>query len=109
MYVMFSGTAATQIYTFFLTLSLHDPLPIYPAPVRMRPGSVRAHLDRVQLADLALRVQRVGAIRVHAGPVHPGPPLHRLAALIRGAADRDRKSTRLNSSHSCAPRMQSSA
>src|SRR2546430_12836183 len=65
-FFFFNDTATTEIYT----LSLHDALPIYPAP-RLPPGpGRRRHLDHPVL------------------PVAAGDP------------DGDRKSTRLNSSHS---------
>src|SRR3712207_9183521 len=70
LFFFFNDTATTEIYT----LSLHDALPIW---VR------RARRHARQVALLPAR---------HRAP-HPGALLH-----ARGAA-RDRKSTRLNSSH----------
>src|SRR2546430_13118821 len=70
-FFFFNDTATTEIYT----LSLHDALPIYRAQRGHRPGSVRA---------AAAGRERQG------GRPEQGP----------GAGDGDRKSTRLNSSHS---------
>src|SRR2546430_4543509 len=73
-FFFFNDTATTEIYT----LSLHDALPIYRVQRRVR----LRHRD----------VQRPGAQRAGA---------HRLlGARLAGARPRDRKSTRLNSSHS---------
>src|SRR5438128_11593537 len=77
-----NDAATTEIYT----LSLHDALPISVArrqaaaqPVRRRVGSGARRLRRA----------RIGLVRRRAAHHHRG----------RGLADRDRKSTRLNSSH----------
>src|SRR3989454_11926912 len=70
-FFFFNDTATTEIYT----LSLHDALPICeepPAP-HQQPEEDR----------------RAGGLR----------PAHRRARADRGPGDRDRKSTRLNSSH----------
>src|SRR3546814_9077776 len=57
------------------------------------------------LAQAGDGVHQVAALRLHADDL----PVE-LAGLHLGAqVDRDRKSTRLNSSHSCAPRMPTSA
>src|SRR5437762_8034076 len=74
--------AATEIYT----LSLHDALPIYEA-------LSRTALSRTRVASrCASAVERAGG---GAGPQdrHPVHAVH--------LAQRDRKSTRLNSSHRC--------
>src|SRR2546430_17328199 len=73
----FNDTATTEIYT----LSLHDALPIFLA---RSPGAWRL---RVGIPDLD---ENPGSV---AGQVHR----YRLAGLAGGV---DRKSTRLNSSHS---------
>src|SRR3712207_7181425 len=77
----FNDTATTEIYT----LSLHDALPI-----------CGAHRD-------ARRARRRGAVGVVQHLLHPGPRRRRGgrrgARHPGGAAGRDRKSTRLNSSH----------
>src|SRR2546430_2590807 len=75
-FFFFNDTATTEIYT----LSLHDALPIWPA-TRVGVGPAR---------EPAARGIRHGGVRVHALP-HGG-------RAVRAA--RDRKSTRLNSSHS---------
>src|SRR3712207_7444704 len=77
----FNDTATTEIYT----LSLHDALPICPGP-----GALR-------------RAARDGLV-AWAHPDHPAgllraPLLRDAAAAIVRAVARDRKSTRLNSSH----------
>src|SRR3712207_7319538 len=69
-FFFFNDTATTEIYT----LSLHDALPI-SGPLHRRRGDPHVHLDRPGLAQHADQ----GALGV--------------------AADEDRKSTRLNSSH----------
>src|SRR3712207_8136290 len=79
-FFFFNDTATTEIYT----LSLHDALPISPACrswtwrprcARCSPPATIAALDRRRPSEAA-RVR-----------------------LLRGARPRDRKSTRLNSSH----------
>src|SRR3712207_7962932 len=77
-----NDTATTEIYT----LSLHDALPIWPALPPPRPARAGG-----QLALLAGTRHRPG-VGAHAGVQHVSP--HRHPARVR-----DRKSTRLNSSH----------
>src|SRR3546814_13919717 len=74
----FDDTATTEIYTYLPTLSLHDALPILPLPVRPRRQDQQGHL-------LGPLPQQAGA----------SPPLRQSIRADR----RDRKSTRLNSSH----------
>src|SRR3712207_8930181 len=86
MFFFFNDTATTEIYT----LSLHDALPI-SRPARRRARDRRAapaalHGDRDAHARLDLREN----------PRRPGGR-GRAARRVRPA--RDRKSTRLNSSH----------
>src|SRR2546427_12418978 len=73
-FFFFNDTATTEIYT----LSLHDALPISTTVPQMTNGAHRANLQ-----------------------LHP-PRTPHAAVRSRGtpATDRDRKSTRLNSSHS---------
>src|SRR5258707_4634078 len=71
-FFFFNDTATTEIYT----LSLHDALPIYLVHVRM-PGSFQVRLP--------IKIRRQ---RLHLGNFHS------VIGLVR-----DRKSTRLNSSH----------
>src|SRR5438128_3190018 len=80
LYFFFSVTATTEIYT----LSLHDALPIL--------GGFRRAARRCERAPVACVV---------AGePPERGDERSRSArCLQRGAAEGDRKSTRLNSSH----------
>src|SRR3712207_7300888 len=79
MFFFFNDTATTEIYT----LSLHDALPICP---------------------VGRRARRIAwPLGAHADPLPPGPvagvPHRRPAELRAHPARRDRKSTRLNSSH----------
>src|SRR3712207_9298511 len=80
-FFFFNDTATTEIYT----LSLHDALPIWPRAARRRPGPrAGAHPPR--------RRRAAGGLG-HRDQDRP--------ARRRGDRDpdRDRKSTRLNSSH----------
>src|SRR2546430_12679313 len=70
-FFFFNDTATTEIYT----LSLHDALPISP-PFAV-PGALPAH-----------------------GRARPPPPWRATARQAGDGGRRDRKSTRLNSSHS---------
>src|SRR2546430_15097678 len=78
-FFFFNDTATTEIYT----LSLHDALPISPERRVVRQSHVLEHTDRhegvVMAGDVAIVVLHV---------------LHARAEAL------DRKSTRLNSSHS---------
>src|SRR2546427_3531354 len=78
-FFFFNDTATTEIYT----LSLHDALPISVEP---RQEKIRA--EKIRHRKLA--VAEVRPVETAVGPVHEG--FH--------AVKRDRKSTRLNSSHS---------
>src|SRR5256885_11103822 len=83
-FFFFNDTATTEIYT----LSLHDALPIYPGEnlsLRARAG-IRQHL-----ADEHLRPESDAVALNGAG--------RRLRPARRARGVRDRKSTRLNSSH----------
>src|SRR2546430_9743400 len=73
----FNDTATTEIYT----LSLHDALPICSSRARSTPRRFR---------------ESAGTARAHGGRPRRAPRRRRR----RGALPRDRKSTRLNSSHS---------
>src|SRR2546430_13714752 len=73
-FFFFNDTATTEIYT----LSLHDALPISNRPSDVESGEIR-----------------------HAERAHRHPEiLQRCIDLLRQRACEDRKSTRLNSSHS---------
>src|SRR3712207_8540658 len=94
MFFFFNDTATTEIYT----LSLHDALPISRgARLRRRRA---AHADR---SDPVRRLGRpVRAREDGQGARHREPPVRR--RVLGGGPDgpghpRDRKSTRLNSSH----------
>src|SRR5205807_10423573 len=84
MFFFFPATPPTEFYT----LSLHDALPICHLG-RARSGSRR----RVGLCDAAAR-HRAGC-----GGHRPAGGVVRRDRPVRGAVARDRKSTRLNSSH----------
>src|SRR2546430_11030656 len=76
-FFFFNDTATTEIYT----LSLHDALPISVSQALGRMGrNAAAPLDAAVARELA---EREGA-----------------KAVVQGQIDPDRKSTRLNSSHS---------
>src|SRR5256885_13261437 len=75
-FFFFNDTATTEIYT----LSLHDALPILQAPVRGGVG-IRLSGGNDEPLQLWRHRQRGGSVRLDTGK------------------QRDRKSTRLNSSH----------
>src|SRR3712207_8354973 len=88
----FHDTATTEIYT----LSLHDALPIFVRPprepVRKQNGDrVATRAERAAVVD-ALRPRVVDADG-------PESRLHGLREAQNNTRRRDRKSTRLNSSH----------
>src|SRR2546426_8707743 len=77
-FFFFNDTATTEIYT----LSLHDALPIL--------GGYRLR---------APHPWESGQRRLHGGALTRGHPIPRAAADASEARIRDRKSTRLNSTH----------
>src|SRR3712207_9041212 len=77
-FVFFNDTATTEIYT----LSLHDALPIFVGRP-LRAGRPRPRRGR----------------RTRPGVPHRGDRPGARPALVRPRQRRDRKSTRLNSSH----------
>src|SRR3546814_7882208 len=117
----FNSPATTEIYTYLHTLSRHDALPICQPGTRLRQRRRKgARIDREQ--QIALVDDRAVA-EMHAGD-RPRDARTHLDRLRRFEAPNiivppvarpferrreDRKSTRLNSSHSCASRMPSSA
>src|SRR2546426_7730052 len=82
-FFFFNDTATTEIYT----LSLHDALPILRGRMRASRG---ATADRKHRQERRADSHRAGCCALHAGA-------RRGAAQARRT--RDRKSTRLNSSH----------
>src|SRR3546814_12254511 len=93
----FNCPATPESYTYRHPLSLHDSLPIY-----------RVHLGRVHEVHAAF--ERTVEDAVGRGLVHllaKGHGAHADGRHLQRTGDR--KSTRLNSSHSCASRMPSSA
>src|SRR5260370_41628236 len=87
LFFFFNDTATTEIYT----LSLHDALPIYPSRLQARP-------DQAVLPQAGRRPV-AGDGRGLSGITRRAAPGDRCAEAGRGALRRDRKSTRLNSSH----------
>src|SRR5438045_8285025 len=78
----------------FSSLTLHDSLPILWTPVWRR-------IDLNQTAGTLVRYTAAARRKAHARAervLTPSPPMQQ-AAGIRRARHRDRKSTRLNSSH----------
>src|SRR3546814_7527715 len=131
----FNDTATTEIYTYLHTLSLHDALPIY-ALLTLTTEIVSAHVmnNSVGINDLPGLIGSVHAALVGLGSpaeqaveLKPAVPVKssikpdyivcledgvKLKMLKRHLMTHhgltpDRKSTRLNSRHSCAPRMPS--
>src|SRR3712207_8469629 len=80
MFFFFNDTATTEIYT----LSLHGALPIF-----LGDRALALHLGGMGYRGIA---EEVGVSKNTVGPLIR-------AALKRRGRDRDRKSTRLNSSH----------
>src|SRR2546427_6925148 len=78
-FFFFNDTATTEIYT----LSLHDALPI----------------SRIRAGDLGVRAHG-GRRDAEPGRARGGAAAHGAGARQRGHRGQDRKSTRLNSSHS---------
>src|SRR5206468_12123834 len=84
------------------TLSLHDALPISEATAasgRGHVGVAGAHAILEPKQPVARGRADARRQPAHADHVLEEPPLHRPAALEGGVLHRDRKSTRLNSSH----------
>src|SRR3546814_8211361 len=72
-------------------------------------GRLAARLDLHRRLALGRRVAKGGALRDMVGAGVKTIILHELRGFVLHARRGDRKSTRLNSSHSCASRMPSSA
>src|SRR5206468_13126102 len=86
------------------TLSLHDALPTSRS--RRQPGRFQIRLARAEEHELAARLEHGRqALEYQVEPLLPGQPRHhgddrpRRLAQLELAPERDRKSTRLNSSH----------
>src|SRR5256885_9891913 len=86
-FFFFNDTATTEIYT----LSLHDALPILSRPIFLRD----ANEPRSGLSDCP----GIGCDRRALVAAHPARSLPQGTAALSAAGERDRKSTRLNSSH----------
>src|SRR5207244_12732345 len=82
---LFTGPATTAIYP----LSLHAALPISAL-------AAAGHGSATTLLDLC---RRLVTRRRPSSPVHPAPVREVLPSRCRTRVNRDRKSTRLNSSH----------
>src|SRR3712207_8601579 len=90
MFFFFNDTATTEIYT----LSLHDALPIcHAAGVLHRPGVELRH------EELVVLVERVRVVEDPVVEVEPGLGDREDLVRVEVLGQRDRKSTRLNSSH----------
>src|SRR3546814_20019819 len=120
LFFFFNDTATTEIYTYGHTLSLHDALPIF-APADAAPRSaerLRQWLDACHHGEMLWMEERAGqrgspqglwpdvrSVVMLGMSYAPGrDPLALADARDRGrisvyAQGRDRKSTRLNSSH----------
>src|SRR5690348_17895280 len=92
----FNDPATTEIYT----LSLHDALPISGRrrrrPVRQRG---RGRPERQPAEHAVQRAAEAGRADAPHQPPKPDHPARTLAQLLQHTRQRDRKSTRLNSSH----------
>src|SRR3546814_20634048 len=107
----FNDTATTEIYTYLHTLSLHDALPI----LHLQPATRAAVGAFESVAPLRLQAQRgpsgiaidavavphthVAALAFAAGRAERRAPSATASTVAAAASMRDRKSTRLNSSH----------
>src|SRR3546814_18204130 len=89
----FNDPATTDIYTYRYTLSLHDALPIFPRGIST---SLDASGAGGSAGHGAVYDCRGGRSRARAAG---GPGRRGGGAAVRGRDRRDRKSTRLNSSH----------
>src|SRR3546814_21165824 len=92
-FLFFNYTATTEIYTYCHTLSLHDALPIFEkvsGSLAMRVMSSR----RVTTYQPYLGMKKTGWIRRASRSQRCG-----VATCSASSGSRDRKSTRLNSSH----------
>src|SRR3712207_8691956 len=92
MFFIFNDTATTEIYT----LSLHDALPDLAHHL---PDHRHRPRDAARMAALHAVDAGAGVHRVPGGPVVPAEPGPRRRARRADHPRRDRKSTRLNSSH----------
>src|SRR3712207_9417482 len=87
MLFFFNDTATTEIYT----LSLHDALPISVARQKMEVEE----LKRLHEEKMREQLEPVS----EDGPVYEWDGLRRRKTVLGSQRSRDRKSTRLNSSH----------
>src|SRR3712207_8412316 len=94
MLFFFNDTATTEIYT----LSLHDALPISGELLEANAEEIKGWLSRESGA-----IGPFGDFQVHTSAAEcyeaAALPSHPYGELLRTGAPRDRKSTRLNSSH----------
>src|SRR3546814_19303159 len=88
-FFFFNDTATTDIYTYLHTLSLHDALPIFFQHFALLPHrTVAENVEYgLKMRGLAKAERRAKALKT----------LENVG--LDNWADRDRKSTRLNSSH----------
>src|SRR3546814_19350130 len=93
LFFFFNDTATTEIYTYCHTLSLHDALPIYVVD-----ASEAASIITSFKLQTGIPLTRAEAAATPT-PRAPAASARRAAQIESAAAPRDRKSTRLNSSH----------
>src|SRR3546814_17702699 len=111
-YMFFKDPAPPEIYPYCDPLSLHDALPISPFREALLIGG---GVDPATAAYLAANPAIVLPDGSSANPLAGLkafqflPPFLNVPNAVEPGKTQDRKSTRLNSSHSCASRMPSSA
>src|SRR3546814_14856099 len=102
-FFFFNDTATTEIYTYGLTLSLHDALPIWLQQWALVIGVIAGALVIPPVLDLLNQAYGfLGAPGVDPARALPAPQAGLISALAQGVITgniEDRKSTRLNSSH----------
>src|SRR3546814_6196089 len=120
---LYNYSATTEIYTYCPTHSLHDALPIFDHILHLEGGKVTlypggydaferqrseraAQLAAARAAQDAQRTKLQDYIARNSARASTAKQAQSRAKRL---ARIDRKSTRLNSSHSCASRMPSSA
>src|SRR3546814_16923980 len=95
LFFFFNDTGPTDIYTYGHTLSLHDARPISSPSSRRKPGSREGEASSKPDEIPAF----AGMMHANSIPATSGSPPGRLWSAGSPRRSRDRKSTRLNSSH----------
>src|SRR3546814_12545854 len=109
---LFNETTTSDIYTYVPTLSLHDALPLWMSAIAsMDFDGFGVDIESRDVADVPERNRRLLDISARLDAALGGRPLAAIVMepVIMEDVNPDRKSTRLNSSHSCAVRMPSAA